>query len=74
MKFSLIVCTYMRPKALQTLLNSIKEQILYPNEILIIDGSADKETEQILLKNKFKNVSYYRVDEENMVFQKLEKI
>ncbi|WP_435415265.1 glycosyltransferase family 2 protein [Polaribacter aestuariivivens] len=65
MKFSLIVCTYMRPKALQTLLNSIKEQILYPNEILIIDGSADKETEQILLKNKFKNVSYYRVDEEN---------
>lgn len=65
MKFSLIVCTYMRPKALLILLKSVKEQTLYPNEILIIDGSTNEETKQILLKNKFKNLSYYKVDEKN---------
>ena len=29
MKFSLVICTYMRPKAVLTLLKSVEEQELY---------------------------------------------
>jgi len=49
MNFSLIICTYMRDKPLLKLLNSVKRQTRYPNEILIIDGSTDNKT-QLLLK------------------------
>ena len=43
-KLSLIVCTYMRPKPLATLLASVQAQTVYPDEILIIDGSVDDNT------------------------------
>jgi len=65
MNFSLIICTYMRPQPLLRLLQSVKEQTLYPNTILIIDGSTDELTEAVFKKNTFKNVSYYKVDEAN---------
>ena len=45
MKFTLIICTYNRPKPLLQLLLSVQEQTLYPNEILIIDGSENNETD-----------------------------
>ena len=61
MNFTLIVCTYMRPNPLLTLLNSVKEQTLYPNEILIIDGSTNDDTKVILEKNKFQNLHYFKV-------------
>ncbi len=64
MKFSLIVCTYMRPKPLLLLLQSVLDQTLYPDEILIIDGSTDLETELILKQNYFKNLHYFLVPEE----------
>ena len=63
MNFSLIVCTYMRPKVLLTLLNSVKKQSLYPNEILIIDGSTDTQTQDMLTNEPFDNLEYYLVDE-----------
>ena len=63
MNFSLIVCTYMRPKALLTLLNSVKKQSLYPNEIIIIDGSTDTQTQDMLTNELFDNLKYYLVDE-----------
>jgi GT2 family glycosyltransferase len=63
MKFSLIVCTYMRPKPLLSLLNSVTNQTLYPNEILIIDGSTNNETETLLKENKFEKLSYFKVEE-----------
>lgn len=63
MNFTLIICTYMRSKALLSLLNSVKEQTLYPNEILIIDGSTNNETKDILIKNSFKNLKYCKVKE-----------
>lgn len=63
--FTLIVCTYMRPKALLKLLKSVATQTLYPNEILIIDGSSNKETEFVLSANSYHNLKYYRVDEDN---------
>lgn len=61
MKFTLIICTYMRPKPLLTLLQSVKGQILYPNEILIIDGSTNDETKEILSENLFENLIYFKV-------------
>lgn len=63
MMFTLIICTYMRPNALLNLLNSIKEQTLYPDKILIIDGSIDKETKTILQKHSIPNLDYYQVKE-----------
>ena len=63
--FSLIVCTYMRAKPLLNLLKSVTNQTVYPNEILIIDGSTNDETNEILTVNKFKNLKYYKVDAAN---------
>ncbi|WP_268847673.1 glycosyltransferase family 2 protein [Flavobacterium aestivum] len=65
MKFSLIICTYMRPKPLLKLLESVKEQSLYPDEILIIDGSTNVETEVILKENQFKHLDYFFVPAEH---------
>ena len=55
----------MRPDSLLKLLNSVKEQTLYPNEILIIDGSTIDETELILENNKFQNLQYFKVPHEH---------
>ncbi|MFH6999083.1 glycosyltransferase family 2 protein [Flavobacterium sp. FlaQc-57] len=65
MIFSLIVCTYMRPEPLLELLQSVQKQTFYPDEILIIDGSLDNETETILKENRFRNLKYFLVDEQN---------
>lgn len=65
MKFSLIVCTYMRPLPLQNLLNSVKLQTYYPDEILIIDGSTNEETKVMLEQNPFQNLRYYLVSNED---------
>lgn len=65
MNFSLIICTYKRPKALLTLLQSVKQQTLYPNEILIVDGSPDDFTKEMLTQNSFQNLSYYKVEEKD---------
>lgn len=65
MKFSLIICTYKRPQALLTLLQSVKQQTLYPNEILIVDGSPDDATQVVLAQNTFPNLRYFKVDEKD---------
>jgi GT2 family glycosyltransferase len=65
MQFSLIICTYMRAKSLLNLLNSVKIQTVYPNEILIIDGSTDNQTQEIVEKNSFDNLIYFKVNAEN---------
>lgn len=63
--FTLIICTYMRPKPLLQLLQSVQGQILYPDEILIIDGSTNVETEIILKENHFSNLHYFAVPPEH---------
>ncbi|MGZ0017434.1 glycosyltransferase family 2 protein [Yeosuana sp. AK3] len=63
MKFTLIVCTYMRPKPLLKLLQSVKMQTVYPNDILIIDGSTNDDTEDFLKENTFQNLKYFKVNE-----------
>jgi len=65
MKFSLIICTYIRPKPLLQLLQSVRKQILYPDEILIIDGSTNTETQQVLEENQFENLHYFLVANEH---------
>jgi GT2 family glycosyltransferase len=65
MKFSLIICTYMRPKPLLLLLQSVEKQSVYPNEILIIDGSHNEETQLMLKENQFPNLNYFRVPPEH---------
>lgn len=64
MTFSLIICTYLRPKALGGLLDSVNEQSLYPDEILIIDGSTTDETGKAIEQRADKNLSYYLVPNE----------
>ena len=63
LSFSLVICTYMRPEAIVTLLKSVELQTLYPNEIMVIDGSSNSETEAVLNTNTFKNLNYFKVDD-----------
>ena len=65
MKFSLIICTYQRPEALKKLLDSVKEQTVLPDQILIIDGSEDDRTKTLLQESSFPNLEYYKVEEKN---------
>jgi len=55
----------MRPEPLLTLLQSVQKQILYPSEVLIIDGSINNETTALLEKSKFENLFYFLVTDEN---------
>lgn len=55
----------MRSKPLLLLLQSVNEQSLYPDEILIIDGSLNDETKDLNLTNHFKNLVYYKVEPEH---------
>ncbi|MFZ4436020.1 MAG: glycosyltransferase family 2 protein [Flavobacterium psychrophilum] len=62
MNFTLVVCTYMRPKPLTDLLESVNNQTRYPNEILIVDGSTNEDTKALFSSNSIKNLTYYLVD------------
>lgn len=53
----------MRPKPLLQLLKSVNEQTLYPNTIIIVDGSPNIKTELLLVDNSFRNLYYHKVDE-----------
>ncbi len=65
MKFSLIICTYMRPTPLLHLLQSVQGQTVYPDEILIVDGSNNNETRALLQENQFANLHYFAVSPEH---------
>jgi GT2 family glycosyltransferase len=54
----------MRPQPLLQLLQSVQGQSLYPDEILIIDGSTDKETEIVLEGSHLENLKYFLVPSE----------
>ncbi len=55
----------MRPKPLLQLLHSVRGQSLFPDEILIIDGSNNRETELVLKQNHFDNLHYFVVQPEH---------
>jgi GT2 family glycosyltransferase len=54
----------MRPKPLLTLLESVVNQTIYPSEILIIDGSINEATKEILEAHDFNNLRYFKVSEQ----------
>ena len=53
MNISLIICTYMRPDAVCTLLDSVVEQTMLPHEILIVDASTNNLTELAIKEKKY---------------------
>jgi GT2 family glycosyltransferase len=55
----------MRPKPLLQLLQSVREQSLYPDEILIVDGSTNNQTQAILIQNPFQNLNYFLAPNED---------
>ena len=55
----------MRPQSLLQLLQSVQEQTVYPDEILIVDGSTNQETERMLKENPFQNLHYFAVPPEH---------
>jgi GT2 family glycosyltransferase len=65
MNFTLIICTYMRPKALLDLLHSVAKQTVYPNQIVIVDGSLNTETKVLLEQNSFRNLDYLMVSHQD---------
>ncbi len=64
MDSSLIICTYQRPEPLKRLLDSVSQQTVLPNQILIIDGSKDERTGSLLKQDPFPNLEYYKVNEQ----------
>ncbi|MCL6219162.1 glycosyltransferase family 2 protein [Zunongwangia pacifica] len=64
-KFSLIICTYQRPKALLKLLKSIGGQKLYPHQIIIVDGSTNLESKNLIIEHESRNIEYYLVAEKD---------
>ena len=55
----------MRPMALRNLLNSVNEQTLYPNEIIVVDGSLNDETSRLISHLNYRHLKYFIVDETN---------
>ncbi len=55
----------MRPQSVLQLLQSVQGQTLYPDEILIVDGSTNLETELILKDNPFQYLHYFAVPPEH---------
>lgn len=65
MIFSLIICTYKRPKPIISLLDSVVLQTVYPNQIIIVDGSVDDETADSIKSSTYDNLIYYKVPPEH---------
>jgi GT2 family glycosyltransferase len=55
----------MRPEPLIQLLQSVEAQTVYPNEILIIDGSTNEESGFVLKENRFEDLKYFMVPPES---------
>lgn len=66
---SLIVCTYRRPLAVRRLMDSLNAQTAPPEEVLVIDGSEDTETETVVREMESSgtpaHVRYFRVPPED---------
>lgn len=61
MRIALVICTFMRPHALITLLHSVQNQTIFPDEIIVVDGSLNDETTKVFQQTNFKNLQYFKV-------------
>lgn len=52
----------MRPKDILNALDSINNQTLYPAQLIVVDGSTDTKTTEVLKNADYKNSEYYLVD------------
>ena len=64
MRFGLVICTYQRPQAIERLLEAVEVQTKYPDQILVVDGSLDNKTRDVLFQKDHSNLEYFKVDEE----------
>src|SRR5581483_1058315 len=68
-KLSLIICTYRRPQAVGSLLQSLEAQTRLPDETLIVDASPDQQTECVVAtyiqQNKIPRLQYFNVPPEH---------
>jgi glycosyltransferase involved in cell wall biosynthesis len=56
----------MRPKSLISLLASVENQIRKPDEVIIVDGSLNEETKDLINSSSFSfNLKYFLVDQAN---------
>ena len=55
----------MRPKAIITLLKSVEEQLQYPDEIIIVDGSVDNKTQLVIAQESFSKLVYFKVSDKD---------
>jgi len=46
-------------------MQSVANQSLYPDQIIIVDGSTNNKTKELFNKNSFKNLEYHLVDKKN---------
>lgn len=70
MKTSLIIATYNWPEALELVLQSVKQQYVLPNEILIADDGSKNDTKELVTKwqNTF-NVPIHHIWQEDNGFR-----
>ena len=59
MKISLIVYTYMRPGSLYNLLKTVEGQTRIPDEVIIVDGSTNSESEAKIKESNFNLLLHY---------------
>ena len=65
MQNALIICTYMRPSAMKKLLDAVMIQTHIPQQIIIVDGSTNNETQALIASANYDlNINYYLVDKE----------
>ncbi|MGA7731708.1 MAG: glycosyltransferase [Chloroflexia bacterium] len=66
---TLVVCTYCRPLQVKRLLVALQCQSLMPDEVLLVDGSPDDETERIAsdpaVRGAIPSLLYHRVPPEH---------
>jgi GT2 family glycosyltransferase len=65
MRFSLIICTYQRPTALIKLMESVQEQLLCPDEVLVIDSSPNDNSKNALHEKNYPHLKYFKVGDED---------
>jgi GT2 family glycosyltransferase len=67
MILTLVICTYKRPEAIRSLLESVNSCLSKPQSTIIVDSSPDDETRKAVSGIDFKDlqIQYFKVDDEH---------